>query len=255
VDGYRLSSFFYKKKDSQGGKLFAGPIWDFNLGFGNANYCTSGSPSGFVYSEFNKLCPNDTWLIPFWWERFFLDGNFGTKVADRWASLRQDKFSTPKIHAYIDSVAAVLNQESQQRNFQTWPVLNSYVWPNYYVGPTFQAEVTWLKSWVSDRANWLDDHLPQLVTATEEAHSTTIVSAFPNPFSSNFSLKSGDKSLREVSVRIFNTAGMLVEQQNLDAGQNGVFNKSCGESLPHGFYIYRVFDAGKEIAAGKIFKR
>lgn len=255
VDGYRLSSFFYKQKDSQGGKLFAGPIWDFNLGFGNANYCTSGSPAGFVYSEFNKLCPGDTWLIPFWWERFFLDGNFGTKVADRWASLRQDKFSTSMIHAYIDSVAMVLNQESQQRNFQTWRVLNTYVWPNYYVGPTFQAEVNWLKNWVSDRTNWLDDSLPQLVTSVEESQSSTMVSVFPNPFSSHFSIKSADRSLEDVFVQVFNTAGMLVEKRNFTTGQNGVFEESFGETLPKGFYVFRVFSSDREIAAGKVFKR
>ncbi len=39
VDGYRLSTFLYKDKDSVGdGKLVFGPIWDFNLGFGNADY-------------------------------------------------------------------------------------------------------------------------------------------------------------------------------------------------------------------------
>ncbi len=53
VDGYRLSTFMYKQRDSDGGKLFMGPVWDFNLGFGNANYCTNGNPEGFVL-EFNN---------------------------------------------------------------------------------------------------------------------------------------------------------------------------------------------------------
>ena len=35
---YRISTFMYKRKDSDGGKLFMGPIWDFNLGFGNVNF-------------------------------------------------------------------------------------------------------------------------------------------------------------------------------------------------------------------------
>ncbi|HEY0654940.1 MAG TPA: CotH kinase family protein [Chryseosolibacter sp.] len=254
VDGYRLSSFFYKQKDSQGGKLFAGPIWDFNLGFGNANYCTSGAPAGFVYSEFNTVCPNDTWLIPFWWERLFLDANFGNKVSDRWAALRQDKFSTSTIHAYIDSVASVLNQESQQRNFQAWPVLNSYVWPNFYVGPTFQAEVNWLKSWVSDRANWLDNNLPKLVTSLEKKNISTQVMAFPNPFSSHFAISSSEKNFQEIAVRIYNSAGMLVEKGTLHRGQNGVFQGSFGEALPSGLYVYRVSGAGREIAVGKVEK-
>src|SRR5690606_39010272 len=36
VDGnLRLSTFLYKKR---GGKLFFGPVWDFDLAIGNANY-------------------------------------------------------------------------------------------------------------------------------------------------------------------------------------------------------------------------
>lgn len=35
VDGYRLSTYLYKDKND---KLTAGPLWDFNLSFGNANY-------------------------------------------------------------------------------------------------------------------------------------------------------------------------------------------------------------------------
>ena len=252
VDGYRLSSFFYKQKDSQGGKLFAGPIWDFNLGFGNANYCTSGAPTGFVYSEFNKVCPNDTWLIPFWWQRFMLDRNFGNKVAARWISLRQDKFSTAKIHAYVDSVATVLDQESQQRNFARWPVMNMYVWPNYYVGPTFQAEVNWLKGWISDRVNWLDENLPQLVTSTEEADGVT-VEVFPNPSASSFHFKV--KSRRgDVSVYLLNASGQKVADEYLSPEPDGVFVGQVGKYLPEGMYIYRIFSAGNEIGSGKVFK-
>jgi hypothetical protein len=255
VDGYRLSSFFYKQKDSQGGKLFAGPIWDFNLGFGNANYCTSGAPSGFVYSEFNKVCANDTWLIPFWWDKFFRDRNFRSKVADRWAALRADKFSTPKIHAYIDSVANVLDQESQQRNFQTWPVLNTYVWPNYYVGTTFHGEVNWLKGWVADRANWLDENLPQLTTGTEDASIGNATVVFPNPFSNTFQLEINSNNPDPVLVQVFNSTGSLVEEQTIQNEPDGVFHGSFGSAFPNGFFVYRVFGAGKEIAAGKVIKR
>ena len=38
VDGYRFSTFFYKDKDSDGGKLHAGPLWDFDLCYGNEDY-------------------------------------------------------------------------------------------------------------------------------------------------------------------------------------------------------------------------
>lgn len=52
-DAYRLSTFLYKHKDSKGGKIFFGPVWDFNLGFGNVDYCTQGDPKGLVIEKFN----------------------------------------------------------------------------------------------------------------------------------------------------------------------------------------------------------
>ena len=42
VDAYRLSTYMYKDKN---GPLTMGPIWDFNLAFGNADYCEGGSPT------------------------------------------------------------------------------------------------------------------------------------------------------------------------------------------------------------------
>ena len=38
VDAYRLSTYIYKDKESVDNRLTAGPIWDFNHGFGNCDY-------------------------------------------------------------------------------------------------------------------------------------------------------------------------------------------------------------------------
>ncbi|CAN0606076.1 unnamed protein product, partial [Ectocarpus sp. 12 AP-2014] len=36
IDGYRLSTFMHKEKNE---KLKMGPVWDFNIAFGNVDYC------------------------------------------------------------------------------------------------------------------------------------------------------------------------------------------------------------------------
>jgi spore coat protein CotH len=38
MDGYRLSTYMYKDRDSQGGKLHMGPVWDYNLAMGNYSW-------------------------------------------------------------------------------------------------------------------------------------------------------------------------------------------------------------------------
>lgn len=190
VDAYRLSTFFYKQRDSDEGKLFMGPIWDYNLGFGNADYCTNGNPEGFALS-FNNVCPDDAWLIPFWWNRLFEDEHFHQQVIERWNTLRNGPFQTSKILSDVDSIATVLNEEAQQRNFQQWPVLGEYVWPNYYVGNSFQQEVDWLKNWITQRMTWLDAHIPNLITSVGEKHKSeeTSLLVFPIPFNQSLYLQ------------------------------------------------------------------
>ncbi len=59
VDGYRISTFMHKDKNE---KLKMGPIWDFNLAFGNADYCDGGSTNVWAY-QFNQRCPQDFLLV------------------------------------------------------------------------------------------------------------------------------------------------------------------------------------------------
>ena len=55
VDGYRLSSYFYKPRNSKNGKIVAGPVWDYDLAFRNADYCDGSKIYGWAY-EFNNVC-------------------------------------------------------------------------------------------------------------------------------------------------------------------------------------------------------
>lgn len=87
VDGYRLSAFFYKDKDSKDGRLYAGPLWDFNLAFGNADYCDGSRISGWAW-DFNNVCGGDYWMIPFWWQRFLQDPQYVQEMKSRWFELR-----------------------------------------------------------------------------------------------------------------------------------------------------------------------
>jgi hypothetical protein len=254
VDGYRLSTFFHKQKSSDGGKLLMGPVWDFNLGFGNADYCTTGSTTGYV-TDFNKICPNDIWLIPFWWDRLMEDAVFRGKVGERWRTLRETKFKTSTIHQFIDSVATVLNAESQQRNFQRWPVLGTYVWPNYYVGPTFQSEVDWLKKWINDRANWLDQKFTWIITDTDKQGQRIKMSAHPNPFQSETQLQYQVNTPATIQIVIYDLMGRQVEANKKVHEESGVFETTLGEELPSGSYFYSILENGISSGMGRLIKQ
>ena len=81
IDAYRLSAFFYKDKN---GKINAGPVWDFNLAYGNANYLLAWEKNGLqVYADLQ----DDMWQIPFWWRLLVGDKNFSSNLRCRWDSL------------------------------------------------------------------------------------------------------------------------------------------------------------------------
>ena len=69
-----------------------GPIWDFNLAFGNANYCEAELTSGWAM-DFNKICPQDGMHVPFWWNRLLEDPDYVLALKQRWSLLRSNQFS------------------------------------------------------------------------------------------------------------------------------------------------------------------
>ena len=81
ADGYKRSAYFYKEKqheDGTGGKLVAGPVWDYNLAYGNANFANADNPEAW---NFEGASNNPT---PAMWQRLLqvlapcLDRHFKT---------------------------------------------------------------------------------------------------------------------------------------------------------------------------------
>jgi hypothetical protein len=90
-----------------------------------------------------------------WFRRLFEDPDFAQKYADRWGELRANQITVAKLDARIDELAALLN-EAQARNFRRWRVLGRSVWPNAYVGRTFNDEINFMKQWIDRRIEWMD---------------------------------------------------------------------------------------------------
>lgn len=158
-DGFRLSTFMHKDK---GEKLKMGPIWDFNLAFGNVNYCNGASTEGWTH-RFNEVCPNDTWLVPFWWNRFMEDPVFVSTLKERWNNLRTNLFSTSEVLQRITLIEEQLKSSNAiKNNFSKWSILGEYVWPNDYIGNSYDDEINYLKDWTVKRLEWMDIEINNL---------------------------------------------------------------------------------------------
>ncbi len=253
VDGYRSSSFMYKDKDSKGGKLSCGPMWDFNLSYGNADYCLAYDTTGWQYN-FATVCPSFTSEPPHWWARLLQDTIYTHDLKCRWNDLRQNILSTNNVNAWIDSVALRLN-ESQQRNFTEWPILGVYVNWNWFVGNTYQEEVDYLKWWFKSRSEWMDANLPgtcPMVTVAVPENETekTTVLVYPNPFSTaaTFSFNHADNS--EKTLVIYDLLGKEVVLKNIAGGENKTVIEKNGVNA--GMYFYHLKKKGRTIASGKL---
>tara|TARA_B100000401_G_scaffold42500_1_gene24955 strand:- start:219 stop:1571 length:1353 start_codon:yes stop_codon:yes gene_type:complete len=160
LDGYRLSTYLHKNRNE---KLKIGPIWDFNLSFGNGNYCNGDKYDTWTY-KFNETCSDDFWLIPFWWEKLLEDPYFVNKLKERWNELRKKELSDENIFQMIQNYISILKNESGAvyRNYSKWNVIGKYLWPNNYVGNSYESEIDYLIKWIAKRNNWLDKSINEL---------------------------------------------------------------------------------------------
>jgi len=208
VDGFRLSHYFYKQKDSDGGKLVTGPPWDYNLTFGNSDFLLDvQEPENWVYT------------IPitiYWWPRIMQDYWFRRALSCRWDELYASVLSSDRLHGLIDSTLQVMGA-SIPRNFQRWPILDTYVWPNSYVGNTYSNEVWFLRNWIDDRLEWLDSKWGgacwPLSDDQDQAIPLPSARVYPNPSDlSHAYVDLNGFSGSELRLRVFDMAGRMVFQ-------------------------------------------
>ncbi len=242
VDAFRLSSYYYKTKDSNGGKIYAGPVWDFNLGFGNADYCEGGFAQDWMY---DLHCDGGN---PFWWQRLREDELFINTLNCRWQTHRVNAINTDSINAFINEKVALLGAATS-RNFNRWPVLNEYIWPNAQVLASYEAEINYLKNFVANRINWMDDNMPGECTIPINAPRVNAVEnaidIFPNPLEESLWLRYELKEKAEGSITIFDVLGEVVFARNLGTKQAGNYQENLSlVDLPKGVYFCEVWFGG-----------
>ncbi len=244
VDGYRLSSFFHKDKDSNDPLLKAGPVWDFNLAFGNVNYNGGGATSQL---QVEWTDPAATFPIPFWWPKLAESESFRTALQARWAELRQGPLHTDSLMAQVDATAALLG-EAQARNFERWPVLGEYVWPNaagWETRDTYAAEVDYLKDWLSARMAWLDADVMRAIAVEPGADGRFGLSApWPNPARGTVRLALGLDAPSDATVDVFDVRGRRVVRLWDGPLADGAVLSLDTAALPAGVYLVRAMAEG-----------
>ncbi len=248
VDGYRYSSFFYKKRDSEGGKVYAGPLWDFDLCYGNVDYSDINlSTSGWLYSDLGQ----DGGGRINWWSRMMKDKDYRTKIVERWKELRKGPFNSDSIMFYIDGTVNYL-KDPISRNFVKWPVLGQYIWPNAFIGQTHEQEVNYLKNWILNRLQWIDGNILTASVPAEETYAVPFT-VYPNPVSDELNLKFYTGMLSVVNITVFDILGRKVHSADFYPVLEG--NQYIRVALPEsmiGYYILNVTQGDQMIGRQKV---
>jgi hypothetical protein len=256
VDGYRLSSYFYKDRNSKNSKIIAGPVWDYDLAFRNADYCNGSNVDGWAY-EFNNVCPGDgAGLVPFWWNSFMKDTAYTNQLRCRWKTFRQTVFSEANIYHLVDSIYDLVG-EAQQRHFQQWPVLGEYIWPNPQPIPTsYSGEIDALKNWIHQRLDWMDNNMPNNGACADAlpGADNIEIKITPNPFSSELKIQVNSKTNQSVTIRVVDMIGrsMLTKDFNISLGHNDLIIPST--NWIKGFYVVRFSFTDGDKTVRKVLK-
>lgn len=223
-DGFKKSVFFNKDKYSNGGKLKAGPVWDFDWAWKNMATCVNfENPDGSGWAHLINDCPTDNYSTG-WYVRLLQDSTFNNELRCTYEDYRHTILDTINLFAYIDSVRDLV-QHAQARHFQRWPLLGmSGQAPE--PGPfalTYNAELDTLKAWISVRLAWLDTHIPGLcvpvTSGTAQPDLFNKLRYYPNPGNGDIHFEGFMDSNTPLVMTIYDVAGKIIDQKALPAGR------------------------------------
>lgn len=158
TDAYDVSTFIYKANDNIDNRLKM-CIWDFNIAYGNCNYQEGHRTDVWHYER----------ASPTWWAHLMEDEDFRQRVKSRWSQYRKESYSWSNIENMIDSLTNVLTiGGAEARNSMAWKIWPPtaeewkgprYIWPNKYISSSYADEIDYLKGWIKQRMNWMDEQL------------------------------------------------------------------------------------------------
>jgi hypothetical protein len=247
VDAYKKSRYFYKDKESNGGKLHSGPPWDFDWAWKDIWDCpifANTDGSGWAY----QVNDCEVWPTPpVYMTRLLQDETFTGSIKQRYEQIRESFMSDASLDHYIDSVTMLL-QEAQVRHYERWDILGENVGAPEVgqIPDTFEGEMIKFKNWIRTRLDWLDQHMPgDLDTPLPEERS--ILRLFPNPASTWIRVES-NRLLDRIELTTLTGAVVFIEE---DLHGNAATLQL--PALSSGVYLMHLFFKGDERISRKLF--
>ena len=212
VDAYKKSAYFNKNKDSNGGLIHAGPVWDFDWAWKNMSECIVDNTDGSGWSyQISSVCHSNP-VPPGWVSKFLEDPTFADALKTRYVDLRKTLLSEESLYSFIDSIQNLL-KDAKMRHYRKWEVDGvSTSSTDIDVNNNYTLEIHNFEDWISTREAWLDDNMPgnyiTVNTKIKKYNFTYIL--FPNPAIDKFYVES---TFCIKKLELYNNTGMLVKSK------------------------------------------
>ena len=157
-DALYRSAYFTKPR---GGKLQAGPLWDFDRALGG------------IWDERTAVVETwsgiggrvDIWRSG-WWGVLAEDPEFVQDWIDRWQNLRTTRFATNTLAALAQDLANIVGVEAATREAARWP-------DNASAYGSYTAQIDALKDWLTRRTAWIDAQFVARPTMNNQSGTLT----------------------------------------------------------------------------------
>lgn len=251
-DGFKKSVFFNKDKFSNGGKLKAGPVWDFDWAWKNMYSCSIfEATDGSGWAHLINDCGPDNNSCGYY-VRMLQDTSFANELKCAYLQYRETVLSFEYLSSFIDSVGSLVNN-AQVRHFQKWPVLG-ISGPAPEVAPfptTYSEELQALKNWINTRLTWLDSNMPGNCNTSSiaETQSKSSIKIFPNPSLGSIQFSGLNEDYGAELIKIYDVSGRLVQQIKIGSDLNFIILNITNP----GAYTFIIEGKNGMIETGKIF--
>lgn len=144
---------FTIRQTDTGPRLFAGPIWDFDLSAGGDGGYNSNN--AYRYGPYGSTA---TWNR--WFGMLMRTEWFAGMVSQRWDEIRDNE-----VRDMLDHINALARTYRRcfERNFERWPdKLGNNIWRISRPAlqrDTFMGQIEWLDEWFERRIVWMNDDL------------------------------------------------------------------------------------------------
>lgn len=164
ADAYTYSTYFHKDRN---GKLRAGPLWDFDLTYGNDLFIWNFDRSKTYIWQF-QYGGNDG--SRFWYDLFY-NPQFRCYLSRRWNELIQP--GQPLSHAlledFIDQTAALIS-EAVARDYQRWGKSGSHTQRIANIKSFIAARIAWMTANLGSFSACSNVAVPQLTITKINYH-------------------------------------------------------------------------------------